>query len=210
MSENLEATLIGLIDQLPLEVFVFVASFIEEVVAPIPSAAVLVITGTFAAVQDRSVVDLLPLIFIAAAGKSLGAVIVYFLADKLSQLFFSRTSGKFFSVSSEAISELSAKITGGPRDYLVLTLCRALPILPSSVVSIGAGVLKVPFRMFIISTLIGTILRDSVFIYAGYKGTALLNDLVHRSTNIESLVQYGIIGAVLALFGYIYFKRRSA
>ena len=210
MSASLETALIGLIHQLPLELFVFIASFIEEVIAPIPSAAVLVISGSFAAVQERSTTDLIPLVFIAALGKSIGAIIVYFLADKLSRLFFSRAGGKFFSVSNEAIAELSHKIIGGPRDYLILALCRALPILPSSVVSIGSGILKVPFRMFVITTLIGTVLRDSVFIYAGYKGTDLFTEFVNHSTNIESFIQFAAVVGILSIFVIIYFRRRHS
>jgi membrane protein DedA with SNARE-associated domain len=206
MFAQFEASLVSLVEKVPLELFTFVASFIEEVIAPIPSAGVLIITGSFAALQDRSVVDLIPLVLVAALGKSLGAIIVYFFSDKLSRYFFSRF-GSLLKVSDEEIAQFGARITGTTRDYLVLTACRALPIVPSSAVSVGCGVLKIPFRLFIITTVIGTIVRDSVFIYAGYTGTDFLRQLTEQTVNVESYLQIGIISLIALIFGYLYYRR---
>ncbi|MBY0310355.1 VTT domain-containing protein [Patescibacteria group bacterium] len=206
MTSGLEQSLTSLIEAIPLELFAFIASFIEEVIAPIPSAGVLVLTGSFAAVQGRTVLELIPLVVIAAAGKALGAIIVYFFADKISHFVF-RSFGKWFKVSSEEVSELGKRITGTPRDYLILTACRALPIIPSSAMSVGCGVLKIPFRLFMITTVIGTIVRDSVFIYAGYTGADFLKRLTEHSVSIESYVQLGIVSAVILVFIYIYVRR---
>lgn len=207
MFTQFEAALVSFVEQVPLEVFTFVASFIEEVIAPIPSAGVLVITGSFAALQERTLTDLIPLILIAALGKSLGAIIVYFFSDKLSRFFFSRF-GSWLKVSDEEIAQFGAQVTGTTRDYLILTACRALPIVPSSAVSVGCGVLKIPFRLFLITTIIGTVVRDSVFIYAGYTGTDFLRRLTEQSVNVESYVQIGFVSLVALLFGYLYLRRR--
>ncbi len=208
MFTQIEAALIAFVEQVPLEVFTFIASFIEEVIAPIPSAGVLIITGSFAALQERTVTDLIPLVLIAALGKSLGAIIVYFFSDKLSRFFFSRF-GSWLKVSDEEIAQFGAQVTGTTRDYLILTACRALPIVPSSAVSVGCGVLKIPFRLFIITTIIGTIVRDSVFIYAGYTGTDFLRRLTEQSVNIESYIQIGFVSLIALLFGYLYLRRRN-
>ncbi len=208
MFTQFEAALVTFVEQVPLEVFTFVASFIEEVIAPIPSAGVLIVTGSFAALQERTLTDLIPLILIAALGKSLGATIVYFFSDKLSRFFFSRF-GSWLKVSDEEIAQFGAQVTGTTRDYLILTACRALPIVPSSAVSVGCGVLKIPFRLFIITTVIGTIIRDSVFIYAGYTGTDFLRRLTERTVNIESYLQIGVISIVALIFGYLYLRRRN-
>lgn len=206
MTSGLEQSLTSLIDAIPLELFAFVASFIEEVIAPIPSAGVLVLTGSFAAVQERTVLELIPLVLIAAVGKTLGAIIVYFFAEKISHFVF-RSFGSWFKVSSEEISDLGKRMTGTPRDYIILTACRALPIIPSSVMSVGCGVLKIPFRLFMISTIIGTIVRDSVFIYAGYTGADFLKRLTESSVNVESYVQLGIVAIVATIFIYVYLRR---
>jgi membrane protein DedA with SNARE-associated domain len=209
MFSQLEAVLVSLAEQMPLEVFTFVASFIEEVIAPIPSAGVLVVTGSFASLQGRTLTDLIPLILIAALGKSLGAIIVYSFSDKLSRFFFSRF-GSWLKVSDHEIAQFGARVTGTTRDYLILVACRALPIVPSSVVSVGCGVLKIPWRLFIITTVIGTVVRDAIFIYAGYTGTDFLRRLTERTVDIESYIQMGIIFVVTLVFAYFYLRRRKS
>lgn len=193
---------------LPLELFVFVASFIEEVIAPVPSAAVLLVTGTLAAVQERSVIELIPLILIAAAGKTIGAIIVYHFSHHLSRIVFGRF-GSWFRVSDAEIQALGSRVTGSVRDYFIFTAFRALPILPSSVVSVGCGMLKIPIRLFLVTTLLGTIVRDSIFIYAGYQGTEFLTAILNESVSIESFVQMALITLVGLLFIYIYWRRRK-
>lgn len=208
MFSNLEAAMLSMIHTLPLEAFVFIASFIEEVIAPVPSAAVLLLTGSFAAIQERPLLGLIPLAIIAAVGKTIGAILVYYFSEKIGGAVLTKFGG-FFNVSREAIAEFGQKINGSTRDYLLLILFRALPIVPSSVVSIGCGLLKIPPRLFIITTLIGTILRDSIFLYIGYEGTQLLSAIATHSTSLESLVQTIILATVIAALGYLYYKRKK-
>ncbi len=208
MFQNLEIFLLSLINTLPLELFVFVASFIEEVIAPVPSAAVLLMTGSFAAIQERTALTILPLAVIASLGKTIGAVIVYYFSDKIGSLVITKFGG-FFDVSDESIKNFGSKITGSSRDYLILIVFRALPILPSSVVSIGCGLMKIPPRLFVITTFIGTIIRDTIFLYIGYKGTEILAKLATKSDDIESIVQMIILTTVVATLGYFYYKRKK-
>ncbi len=207
MFSHIEETMLSLIHTLPLEVFVFIASFIEEVVAPVPSAAVLLLTGSFAAIQERPLLGLIPLAIIAAVGKTLGAILVYYFSEKIGGAVLTKF-GRFFNVSREAITEFGQKINGSTRDYLLLILFRALPIVPSSVVSIGCGLMKIPPRLFIITTFIGTIVRDSIFLYIGYEGTQLLSAIANQSTSIESLVQTLILATIVGALGYLYYKRK--
>ncbi len=208
MFHNLEAILLSFINTIPLEIFVFVASFIEEVIAPIPSSGVLLVTGSFATLQGLTLFNLLPITLIAASGKTLGAVIVYFFSDKIGDLMITKF-GRFFDITHESIQEFSSKITGGPRDYLMLTIFRALPILPSSVVSVGCGLLEIPRKLFIITTFIGTLVRDSIFLYIGFKGTEILSTFANQTTSIESKIQAAFILAIIIGLGYLYFKRRK-
>src|SRR3989344_2777755 len=178
MFTEIEAILISYIEILPLEIFVFIASFIEEVIAPVPSSAVLLLSGSFAAVQERTLLELIPLILIAALGKTIGAIMVYHLSDKIGGAVITRF-GKFFGVTHEAITDFGQKITGSPKDYLLLITFRALPVIPSSVVSIG------------------------------YRGTQVLSDFATHSTNIESIVQTIFLAALTASLAYFYFKRKQ-
>ncbi len=208
MLHSLEEKILSLIDVLPLEIFVFVASFIEEVFAPIPSMAVLLTTGSFASLQGYTVLGLIPLVIIATLGKTIGAIIVYYLSDKFGEMTITKFGG-IFNVSHETIKVFGSKITGTTKDYFILIALRALPIVPSAVVSIGCGVMKIKLKVYIITTFIGTILRDSVFLYIGFKGTELLASFANQSASIESLVQTIILTIVLSGLIYLYYKKKN-
>jgi membrane protein DedA with SNARE-associated domain len=208
MFSSLEALLISLAHSIPLEAFVFIASFIEEVIAPIPSMAVLLTTGSLASIQDRTLLGLIPLALLAALGKTIGALIVYFFAEKIGNGFIARF-GRFFEVTQADIENLGNKITGTKKDYVLLTLFRALPIVPSVLVSVGGGLLKLPLRLFIITAIIGSIVRDAIFLYIGYSGTELLNSFANKSDDIESIVQITFIILLSGTIACTYYKRHK-
>lgn len=208
MFSGLEEKMLSLINILPLEIFVFIASFIEEVFAPIPSMAVLLTTGSFASIQNYTLLELIPLVFIATLGKTIGAIIVYYLSGKFGEIIITKF-GDIFDVSHEKIKYFGSKITGTTKDYFLLITLRALPIIPSSVVSVGCGVMKIEFKIYIITTFIGTILRDSIFLYIGFTGTELLASFANKSASTESLIQTIVLAMVLAGLIYLYFKKKT-
>lgn len=208
MLSHLEEILLSYIHSLPLELFAFIASFVEEVIAPIPSPSVMMLTGSFASMNGYVLPGLIALTLIAACGKTLGAIVVYFVSNRAED-FIMRKFGKFFGVTTENVTAFGQKFGNGWRDYLLLTFFRALPIVPSSLVSIGSGLIKIPFKLFIIATFFGTVIRDGVYLYVGFVGTEFLHSLITKSTSVESIVEiFGLFLFVL-FFGYLYLKRRK-
>ncbi len=201
----LEEKLLSFVDQVPLEWFVFIASFVEEVIAPIPSPTVMVVSGSFASAQEYTYLALFLLVLIGTIGKTIGALVVYFIADKAEGIVVT-LFGKFLRVSSEEIESFGAKLGKGKRDYLLLTFLRALPIMPSVVISAGSGILKVPLKLFIFSTFFGTIIRDGFYLLAGYLGIELFAQIINGSTKIETIVE---VAVVLLVFGYLLLKRKQ-
>lgn len=206
MFDWLETYLFDLIDTLPLELFVLIGSFIEEVIAPVPALAVMLITGSAAAVQGLSPLDLIPLAIIAALGKTVGAIIVYEITNRVGGMFLTKW-GPYFKVSESEIRALGQKLSGTKRDYLFLTFIRAMPVVPSSVVSVGCGLLRIPFTLFLTTTFVGTIVRDGIFLYVGYSGITVFEKLAERSAAVEDLLQTGFIVLVVSVFAYIYYRR---
>ena len=80
--ETLINYLTQLSNRIPVELFILVGSFIEEVVAPIPSPLVTTVTGSLAYTQGYIPIALCLLGLLAAIGKTIGSVIIYFIADK--------------------------------------------------------------------------------------------------------------------------------
>lgn len=205
---KLEVVITSYADKVPLEFFSFAGSFIEEVVAPIPSPIIMTVTGTLASVQDKPLAYLLVLAVLGAAGKVLGASVLYLVADKLEDLFLVKF-GKFLGVTHKEVESVGKHISGSWRDVVLLTFVRMLPIVPSAPVSIACGLLKVKKWVFWISTFLGTIVRDSIYLYIGFSGISTLQSMLSGLNTIESLVQGFLFFLFAALLFYLYHNKKG-
>lgn len=208
MFAHIEAVLVTHIHTLPLELFVIVASVVEEVIAPIPSLTVMALSGTLAHMQGYTLTSLAMLAVLGSFGKTVGAFLVYVISDKAENVFIGMF-GKFFSVSKDDIENLGKKLKGGTKDYVFLTLLRALPIVPSVVLSVGSGVLKIPLKLFIISTFLGSIIRDGLYIYTGYIGSTVFFNFIYGSTHIENYIVALVAVGVCAYVVYRFISKKS-
>lgn len=204
MFQYLEEFVLSLATAMPLPVFAAVSSAIEEVVAPIPSGPVMLVMGSLAQIQGYTLWMLLGLSIAATIGKLVGALVVYAIADKTEDLLSGRFA-KFFGVTHAQIESFGARLGNGWKDYLLLTLLRTLPFVPSIVVSFGAGALKIPLRLFIITTIVGSILRDIFFLYLGYAGIGAADEILAYFSTIESFLQVAIILGVLGALGFLFY-----
>lgn len=196
------------VNTLSPEVFVFIASIIEEVIAPIPSPTVMVVAGSVAQLQERALFFLVPLAIIGALGKVIGALFVYVISDKAED-FVLRRFGNFFNVSHEDVEAFGKKLGNGKRDYVLLTVLRALPFIPSVLLSVGSGVLKIPLPLFIFSTFFGTIIRDGFYLYAGFVGTEILSAFVTQTTHMETYVEVFAAVVVISILVRMYFLKKK-
>src|SRR3990167_9664077 len=105
MFKAIEETLFSYADKLPLEVFLFAGSIIEEVIAPIPSPFIPVGAGTVAAVQEKPLLFLFWLAGFGAVGKVIGAWVLYFAAYKAEDIVLGKF-GKFLGVSHKEIESV--------------------------------------------------------------------------------------------------------
>jgi uncharacterized membrane protein YdjX (TVP38/TMEM64 family) len=86
----------------------------------------------------------------------------------------------------------------------MIFLLRALPIVPLSLISAAAGVLRVPMMKFTIWTLVGSIPRCLILGYLGYLTRESYEGLAGRLDSLETLVS----GAILVgAFGIIFWLR---
>lgn len=203
---EIEHTLVSYADKVPLELFTLVGTFVEEVIAPIPSPLMMTTAGSLAALQGKAMSYLLVLSVIGAVGKLFGAWILYFFADKAEDIVLGRF-GKFLGVSHKDVESVGKHLNGGYRDDLILIVLRALPIIPSSVVSVGSGILKINLKTYLYTTFIGTIVRDFVFLYFGFIGVSAFGGYIRGFESVESLIQIGVAGAIFLFFAYMYYKR---
>jgi membrane protein DedA with SNARE-associated domain len=208
MFAYLEQILTYLATKLPLPFFVPLASLIEEAIPPIPSPSVMMITGFVASVQLYSIYGFIFLVIIGSLGKTVGAWIIYFIMDKVEDILSTRF-GKLIGLNHADIEAFGARLGKGKRDYFILFLLRALPIFPSTVLSVGAGLLKIPLKLFLTTTFFGSVVRNTLYIYLGYMGTTIAESIVNKTTLTESIMQVCIAVIIVLAFGFMYYRRRK-
>ena len=191
---------------IPLDVFAFIGSFMEEIIAPIQSPLVMTTAGTLAQTQNQTLFYLFWLALAASAGKTFASWVYYVLADKAEDLILTRF-GKFIGVSHNEIESIGKHFNGTWRDDAILLIVRALPIMPTSLVSVVCGFIKLNMRTYLQSTFIGYFIRSFIFLYIGYAGMTTYGNLSNDFVSIESFVK--IIGgaSLVLLVVWVFYKR---
>lgn len=193
---------------LPTEVFVAVGAFIEELIAPIPSPLVMTLGGSLAASEDKTLTYLAILAFLGAVGKTIGSWIIYHIADK-SEDFVMNKLGKFVGLSHREIEIIGKHLNHGWRDDVILFLLRAIPIMPTAPVSIVCGLIKLNLRTYIVSTFLGTLVRNIFYLYLGYTSLGALESI---NDGIDSFEKFGyliLLVVVGVAFLWIYKQKKS-
>lgn len=192
--------------QVPLPIFVLVGGFIEEVLAPIPSPFVMMLAGSIGASQKYTIPALIGIAAIGAIGKSLGAWILYFIGDKAEDFALGKF-GKFIGISQKDIESIGGYFKGGAKDWAIMIIMRAIPIMPTSPLSLIAGVIKIDLKAYLIGGFIGTVIRNFFFIYIGYLGLDTANSLVTGLDSAESIAKVVFVAVVGIGLAYLYYKR---
>lgn len=199
--------LLALAERLPLGAFTFVGSLIEEIIAPIPSPIVLTLAGAAAQAQAWPWTGLLWLALLGAAGKTLGATVLYVVFDKVEDVVLTRF-GSFVGLSHTTVERVGAMLGKSGKDVWILLLLRATPVMPSAPLSALCGMMKIRFLPFVLTTFAGSIVRDLAFLALGYAGSEVGLAFVEGIAETESLLTLLIGGAVLAFLAWCYAKRR--
>lgn len=193
--------------QVPLPWFVFIGSFFEEVISPIPAALIMGTAGSLALIDGRTLWYLLLLALIGNLGKTLGAWLYYFLGDKLEDLLI-RPITKYFGIRHEDIQGIGQRFTGHHwKDGGVLFFLRLLPPFPTTPVSLAAGIIKMDLRVFLLATYGGNFFKDLLYLYAGYVGLAKLHTLWRRIETVKFGVDILVALAIIVFLLFLYFHQ---
>ncbi|MBU3758764.1 MAG: hypothetical protein FGM27_02415 [Candidatus Omnitrophica bacterium] len=205
---NFEVWIQSIAEKMSLEGFSIAGGFLEEIIAPIPSPLVMMTAGTLAAIQTYSITQLLGLALLGSAGKTFGSWIIYAVTRKAEDWVLGRF-GNFLGVDRAQVEELSEKLNKGWKDYVILTVLRSLPFMPSSVLSVVCGLVKIRHSIFLVTTFLGNFARNLIFLYIGYEGKAAYESLISGMDNLESLFKALILLALAGVIGWVYFQRQK-
>jgi membrane protein DedA with SNARE-associated domain len=192
----------------PLPIFVLLASFIEEVIAPIPSPFVMTAAGSLIASQGRTLLYLGAMAVLGACSKTFGSWIIYVIADKFEDVIITKF-GKFLGVSHEDTEGIGNMLNKGMRDDIAIFLLRAVPIIPTAPVSVLGGILKFNLKTYLTASFLGLVVRNLFYLSLGYVGIGALESINEDLGSFET-IGYGIIFILLACLTVWFYKKRRA
>ena len=191
---------------------VVIATFIEEIIAPIPSALVPIAAGFFLVPSDALLAEaMVRVLFMVALpiaiGVSVGSMIVYGIAYTGGKPVIDRF-GSWFGLKWESIERMQRYFSGGRKDEVMLVLLRLLPIIPGVGISGCAGVIRYPFGTFVIATFIGVYIRSILLGLLGWQAGELYQEYFETIDRIEGQLLIAFL-VVLAAGAAWYFIRRQ-
>ncbi len=144
---------------------VFLLILVENLFPPIPSEVILTFGGVMTVCTDMTPVGV---ILFSTAGSLAGAVILYsvgrFLPDEVFRKLLCGQIGHLLHFRLEDVD--LAKGWFRERGRSAVFLCRLIPIV-RSLISIPAGIARMQFVPFLVFTAAGSILWNTVLVYAG-------------------------------------------
>lgn len=181
---------------------VFLATMIEEAVAPIPSALVPLAAGFFLLPADHSFMQIAveALIIVAipvTLGITIGSSIVYGIAYAGGKPIVDRF-GKYVGLNWSAIESIEARMTKGRRDEITLFALRLVPVIPGVALSGFCGALRYPFARFATITLIASGIRAYALAILGWQVGELYTRYIDMVSMYEDWILSGIVIVVLA------------
>jgi membrane protein DedA with SNARE-associated domain len=180
-------------------VVVFWGVIIESVIVPIPSPLIIMGAGALLIEPGLSKgAALLPIatriVLPGAVASMLGAFFAYGIAYWGGKPMIDRF-GRFLGFGWDDILSMEKRLQG--RVPLMVFLLRAAPIVPLSLISAAAGVLRLPAAQFSVWTFLGSLPRCLLLGYLGYLTRDTYEGLAKNINRVESLVSAGIVlGAV--------------
>lgn len=188
---------------------VFLASVIEEVIAPIPSALVMTMSGFLFVTGPVSFSSILALIFKvalpAALGVTLGSYVIYFAA-KWGGKYIIEKWGKYLGLYWSDVEKLKSKLSGTKRDEWLIGIARIVPFVPSVAISAFCGILEMNIAKYFMITFIGVFLRGLVLGIIGWQAGNVYEKYAEK---ISSLEDWFLISTILALVIFIVLKYKS-
>lgn len=179
---------------------VFFLILIENVFPPIPSEVILLISGFFSTYTNLSV---LYMIVASTFGSFLGAIILYYIGkifnkERLKKIVNGRF-GKILFLKENDIDKADEWFDN--KGNKSAFFCRFVPIV-RSLISIPAGMSEMPMGKFIIYTICGSMIWNTVLICLGYR----LGSNWEYVLTILDKYQMVVIVILVIIFGYVIIK----
>lgn len=179
---------------------VFFLILLENVFPPIPSEVILLFSGFFSSYTSLSVFYM---ILASTLGSFLGAIILYYIGkifnkERLKKIVNGRL-GKILFLKENDIDKADEWFDN--KGNKSVFFCRFVPIV-RSLISIPAGMSEMPMGKFIIYTICGSMIWNTVLICLGFR----LGSNWEYVLTILDKYQIVVIVILVIIFGYVIIK----
>ncbi|WP_042222587.1 DedA family protein [Oceanobacillus manasiensis] len=178
---------------------------LENLFPPIPSEIVLPFGGFLTTYTS---VTIWGVVIAATAGSLIGAILLYWIGtlldiERLEKLV--KQWGHITRVKVEDVHKADAWFD--KYGYWTVLFGRMIPVV-RSLISIPAGMSNMKFGLFMLFTVVGTVIWNSILITVG----VLLGESWHDITyymGLYSNVVYVLLAVLFVIFLYIYIKKKK-
>lgn len=191
---------------------VFLATLLEEIIAPIPSPLIPLTAGFFLLPTETSLAEvaikgILVIALPVSIGISIGSTLVYALGFFGGKPVIEK-SQKWTGLNWKDIQKAEEKMTRGIKDEVMLFVLRILPIVPGVAISGFCGVMRYPFKKFIIITGLGTFVRAFLLGLLGWQVGALYANYAAMISKFEKYILWGVFLILLLFLGGRYLMKK--
>jgi len=195
---------------LPLGAFgVFLGSIIEEVIAPIPSAAVITTAGFIFVAPEMTLASFSTLIFKVAIpaglGVTIGSLFVYYLAVWGGRFAIDKY-GKYIGLYYKDIDNLQKKLEKSNKDEIGVLIARVIPIIPSVAISAFCGIVKMRVLPYCLITFVGTTIRATIL---GILGSIAGGVYFKYSSVISKFESFTLYLIIILVIGFVIYKYKT-
>lgn len=191
-----------------LELYGYIGIFIlmafENIFPPIPSEVILLFSGFMTTYTSLTILGVL---ITASTGSILGAIVLYGIGYVVHMERLEIVIVKWGNILRLSKKDLYRVNEWFNRfGYLAVFICRMIPLL-RSLISIPAGMTKMNFPIFLLFTMLGTMIWNTLLVMLGVVLGVSWRDIL-RALEIYSTSVYILIAISLIAFIIFYIKKR--
>ena len=192
---------------------VFIGVIIEQIIVPIPSPMIIMGAGAILISPELSIpnaflqilwIIVLPGTIASTLGSYIGYLISYYGGKALVVRY-----QRFLGVDWKEIENLEKRFQG-KKEALSIFFSRAIPVFPISLVSIFAGLLRVPVRPFTFYTFLGSMFRCLFLGFVGWWIGATYEKVATRLDSVETIISILMLIGMGVVLGYLYYRFRKS
>ncbi|MHA1596653.1 MAG: DedA family protein [Candidatus Asgardarchaeia archaeon] len=191
---------------------VFLGVIIESLIPPIPSPLV-PMAAAFALIPSESsfmgalLVSLEEIVFYGAIAATVGSLVGYGIG-LYGGYPIVKKYGFYLGVSEEDLRRFERRLNSGHKGEAIIFLSRTVPIVPLSLVSIGAGIVNLGLTKFLIWTFLGSVPRYLFLSLLGWAVGIAYENVAHYIDQLENLFYIAII-VIILIFVYKGMKKKD-